>query len=98
MKRRGNRLYVTWKGYEDSFNTCINMKNTIKGWAFFFFLEPYGRSSVNVKNELDLSKYSMKANLKEAASIETSTLTSKIDLASLKFEIDSLNAELLLQI
>ena len=45
---------------------------------------------MNVKNELDLSKYSMKANLKEAASIETSTLTLKIDLASLKFEIDKL--------
>ena len=30
IKRKGNKLYVKWKGYNNSFNSCIDKKNLIK--------------------------------------------------------------------
>ena len=30
MKRKGNKLYVKWKGYDNSFNTWIDKKDLIK--------------------------------------------------------------------
>ena len=30
LKRKGNKLYVKWKGYNNSFNTCIDKKDLIK--------------------------------------------------------------------
>ena len=29
IKRKGNKLYVTWKGYDDSFNSWINKKDIL---------------------------------------------------------------------
>ena len=30
MKRKGNKLYVKWKGYNNSFNSWIDKKDLIK--------------------------------------------------------------------
>ena len=30
IKRKGNKLYVKWKGYSNSFNSCIDKKDLIK--------------------------------------------------------------------
>ena len=30
IKRKGNKLYVKWKEYNNSFNSCINKKDLIK--------------------------------------------------------------------
>ena len=29
IKRKGNKLYVKWKGYDDSFNSWINKKDIL---------------------------------------------------------------------
>ena len=29
IKRRGDKLYVKWKGYDNSFNNWINMKDVL---------------------------------------------------------------------
>ena len=29
IKRKGNKLYVKWKGYDDSFNSWINKKDVL---------------------------------------------------------------------
>ena len=29
MKRKGNKVYVKWKGYDNSFNSWIDKKNLI---------------------------------------------------------------------
>ena len=29
MKKKGNKLYVKWKGYNDSFNTWIDKKDLV---------------------------------------------------------------------
>ena len=30
LKTKGNKLYVKWKGYKNSFNSCIHKKDLIK--------------------------------------------------------------------
>ena len=29
LKRKGDKLYVKWKGYDNSFNSCINKKDLV---------------------------------------------------------------------
>ena len=36
IKRKGDRLSVKWKGYDNSFNTGINMKDIMQGWVNIF--------------------------------------------------------------
>ena len=48
-------------------------------------------SGGRVKVELDLSNYTTKADLKNAAGVDTSKFAKKDDLASLKSEIDKLD-------
>ena len=33
--RKGDKLYVTWKGYDNSFNSWIDKKDSINEWIFF---------------------------------------------------------------
>ena len=54
------------------------------------FSQPYKRFGGNVKIELDLSNYATKADLKGAIIIDTSTLATKTDLASLKTKVDNM--------
>ena len=46
---------------------------------------------LNVKVELDLSNYATKADLKNATGVDTFEFAKKVDLASLKSEIDKLD-------
>ena len=46
-----------------------------------------------VKVELDLSNYATKADLKNATGFDTSKFATKIDLASLKSNVDKLNID-----
>ena len=46
-----------------------------------------------MKFELDLSNYATKADLKYAASVDTSEFAKKIDLANLKFNAGKLNID-----
>ena len=58
-----------------------------------YFPEPYEHSGGNVKVELYLSNYATKTDLKGATGIDTSTLASKTDLASLKTKVDDLDKD-----
>ena len=84
IKRKGgrHRLYLKWKGYVNSFNNLINMKDIIK--MSQYFPESYERSVGNVKVELDLSNHATKADAKRATGLGVFMLASKTDLASLK--------------
>ena len=46
-----------------------------------------------VKVELDLSNYATKADLKNATGVDTSKFVKKLDLASLKPEVDKLDID-----
>ena len=36
IKRKGNKLYVKWKGYNNSFNSWINKKDVLYKWVNIF--------------------------------------------------------------
>ena len=55
-----------------------------------YFLKPRPLEG-NVKVGLDLSNYATKADLKNATGIDTSQFAKKVDLGSLKSEIDKLD-------
>ena len=57
-----------------------------------YFPEPKS-SGGRVKVELDLSNYATKADLKNATGVDTSKFAKKIDLASLKSEVDQLDID-----
>ena len=57
-----------------------------------YFPEPNSLRS-NVKVELDLSNYATKADLKNATGVDTSKFAKKIDLASLKSNVDKLDID-----
>ena len=50
-------------------------------------------SGGRVKVELDLSNYATKSDLKNATGIDTSKFAKKVDLASLKFNVDKLDVD-----
>ena len=58
-----------------------------------YFPKPYRIFGGNLKVKLDLSSYAIKAELKGATTADTSTLSAKSDLASLKTEIDIIDVE-----
>ena len=47
----------------------------------------------NAKIKLDLSNYPTKADLRNATGVDTSKFAEKVDLASLKLEIDKLDID-----
>ena len=72
-----SKLYVKWKGYDDSFNIWIDKK--VSFYKMSYFLEPYARSKNQIKVELDLANYATNLIRKaKQVSIHQSLLTSLI--------------------
>ena len=55
-----------------------------------YFPEPKS-SGAKLKDELDLSNYATKADLKNATGVDTSKYVKKVDLANLKSNVDKLD-------
>ena len=87
LKRKGDKSYVKWKGYDNSCNNWIDKKDIV--YMSEYFPEPKS-SGRRVKVELDLSNYAAKGDLKSATGIDTSDFAKKVDLATLKSNIDKL--------
>ena len=51
---------------------------------------PYTHNSNKIKVELDLSKYTVKSDLKNATCVDTSKFAKKADINNLKPDIDKL--------
>ena len=90
MKRKGDKLYVKWKGYNNLFNSWIDKKDIVETSEYFPKRKPLG---ANVKVELDLSNYATKTDLKNAAGVDTSSFAKKADLANLKSDVDKLDID-----
>ena len=58
-----------------------------------YFSKPYEPIGGDIKVKIDLSNYATKADLKNAAGVDTSKLAAKSDLASLKAEVDKLDVD-----
>ena len=86
IKRKGNKLYVKWNGYDNSFNTII--KGSYKMSQYF---PPYRSSGKNIKVELDLTSYGTKTDLENVTHVDVSSFAVKTNLANLKNEVDKLD-------
>ena len=90
IKRKGDKLYVKWKGYNISFNSWID-KNYIVQTSEHF---PKPNSSgANVKVELDLSNYAIKTDLNMQQVLMHHLLLKKSDLANLESDLDKLDID-----
>ena len=78
IERKGDKLYVKWKGYYNLFNTWIDKNISLRKMSYF--PEPDTRSKSNMKFESDLSSYATTSDLLK--------LAKNIDLTSLKSDVD----------
>ena len=90
IKRKGNKLYVKWKRYNDSFNSWIDKKRSYKMSQYF---PPDRSSGVDIKVELDLSNYATKTDRKNVTHVDVSSFASKTNLASLKSEVNKIDPD-----
>ena len=80
-------MYVKWKGYDNSFNSWINKKDSIKMSEYF----PKPPSDYkNIKVKIDLTNYATKKDINDITHVDTSNFALKINLANLKTEVDKL--------
>ena len=59
MKKKDDKLYVKWNGYDNSFNSSIDKEDIL-----IIYIILYERSGENKKVVLDLSIYATEADLK----------------------------------
>ena len=59
IKKKGDKLYVKWKGYDNSFNNWIDKRDTENESIFSKPHKPFGKD-INVK--VDLSNYVTKTD------------------------------------
>ena len=57
------------------------------------YYPPYKSSTNNIKVELDLANYATKADLKNITHVDVSSFESKTNLATLKSEVDKIDAD-----
>ena len=57
------------------------------------YFPPYRRYEGDIKVELDLSNYATKTDLKNVTLVDVCSFASKINLASLKTEVDKIDAD-----
>ena len=85
IKRKGDKLYIKWKGYDSYCNSGIYKKDIVQMSEYF----PESTSSGGeVKVELDLSNYAIKGDLKNAIGVDKSKFAKKVNLANLKSNVD----------
>ena len=94
ITRKGDKIYLKWKGYDNSFNGSIDKKKTQynhhKKMSEHFpkLNEPF---SGDVSVKLDLFNYVAKDDFEGAAGIDQSNLAANSDLARLNAEADKVD-------
>ena len=96
IKRKGDKMYVKWKGYDHSFNSWIDKSSLVqrtqkRSYKMSQYFPPYNNSGENIKVELGLSNYATKKDTKDITRVDTSSYALKTNLASLKTEVDTID-------
>ena len=91
IKKKVDKLYVKWKGCDNSFNSWIDKKDLV--WFYCIkiskcFPKPYEPFGGDINVKVDISNYVTKADIKNISHIDTSSFALKINLACLKTEVD----------
>ena len=89
IKRKGDKLYISWKVYDNSVNS---LRKKILFYKMSCFPEPFQHAINKIKIELDLDNYATKSDLKSATCFVTSKFTYNADLVSLKSDVDDFDA------
>ena len=92
LKRKGDKFYVKWKGYDNSFNSQIN-KNKMSE----YFPKPSSNEE-NIKVKIDLTNCATKEDIKNITHVNTLNFALKTNLSSLKTEVDKLDIDKLVPI
>ena len=97
IKRKGDKLYVRWKGYNSLFNSWIDKKDLV--WFYHikmsqYFPKPYETFGGDIKVKVDLSNYARQADIKNILHVDTSSFALKITLANLKTEVHKLDIDI----
>ena len=92
IKRKSDKLYAKWKGYENLFNGWINKKWPCTKMSQYF-PKPFRSFGRNLNVEVDLSKYAAKTDLKNVTRVDTSIFALKTNFTSLKTEVDQLDID-----
>ena len=85
IKRKGDKLYISWKVYDNSVNS---LRKKILFYKMSCFPEPFQHTINKIKIELDLDNYATKSDLKSATCFVTSKFAYNADLVSLKSDVD----------
>ena len=94
IKRKGDKIYVKWKEYDNSFNSWIDKKRPNKYIKMSpYFRKPYEPFGGDINVQVDLSNYATKTDLKNILHIDVSSYALKSNLASLKTEADKLDTD-----
>ena len=91
IKKKGDKLYVKWKGYDNSFNSWIEKKDLV--YTRNYFRRSYKRFDGDISVKVDLSNYATKTGLKNVSHVDVSSFALKSNLASLKTEVDKIDAD-----
>ena len=63
LERKGDKLYVKWKGYDNSFNSWINKKRPPIKMSQYFSKPFNSHFGDSVKVKIDLSNYATKTDV-----------------------------------
>ena len=91
ITKKGDKLYVKWKSYNNSFNSWIDKRTSYK--MSKYFPKPYEPFCGNINVRVALSNYATKDDIKNIAHIDTSSFPLKTNLANLKTEVDKLDID-----
>ena len=94
LKKKGDKLYVKWRGYDNSFNSWIDKKTLYK--MNQYFPKPYEPFGGDINVRVDLSNYATKDDIKNITHVDTSSFALKTNLANLKSEVDKLDVDKLM--
>ena len=98
IRRKGDKLYVKWKVYNNSFNSWIDKAGLVQRKVKRYYkmsqnYPPYKSCSNNIKVELDLANYATKSDLKNITHVDVSSFASKNNLAAFKSEVDKIDTD-----
>ena len=96
LQREGDKLYIRWKEYDNSFNSWIikkrsSCKQRIK--MSHYFPKPFRNFGRNINAKVDLSTYATKTDLKNITHVDTSSFALKTNLVDKKTEVDKLDID-----
>ena len=74
IKRKGDKLYVKWKGSNSSFNSWIDKRNNINEWTFSKTEIFWRKGEISIRF-LKLSK--KKADLENTTRVDASTFSKR---------------------